>query len=306
MSKRKIIGVSFVFIAMLLSLGSIIYNNSGNFANFTGGVIGVDMNSSLITILTLAFFIFGLLFLSRLTEKIIGGAIIATIITGAITNQRDINRQYREDSKVTSSYWTEEGKFQRAYRWDKELDRAERRNRIPKGLLKGIGMQESYGDPLRLNSGADGGAGFFMMQPRIAKYYGLDIEGDSNKSSADTVHGKQMKKLVVDKGYDYMKLKKADERFDMKKSPDAAARCLRDNYERYHNWDKAISAYNQGHAAPNAKNTKYVKAVREHQKYYNEHDRRTALFIHHKKAKDQSAKNKIDPKGHAKKAIKHR
>lgn len=47
--------------------------------------------------------------------------------------------------------------------------------------------------------------------------------------------------------------------FDPFTNANYAAKYLRHQYERYHSWKKAISAYNAGHASH--KNTKYVKRV---------------------------------------------
>ena len=94
-------------------------------------------------------------------------------------------------------------------------------------------MRESYGDPLRLNESRDGGAGLFMFQPRTAKHYGLKIHGTSERSSADRGHGEDLHKLVEENNYDYSKLAVIDERFDVKKSAEAAARYLKDDYKKY-------------------------------------------------------------------------
>jgi hypothetical protein len=269
MIKGKTIGLILISISMLLSLANILK------IDITGAVIGVGIKSAPITIFTLILFIGGLIFLSSLEKKIIALAIATgTIIGGGskiVKGERE--KQYIEDTKITASYKTELGKFQRTYRWDDVLDKTEEKYDLPKGLLKGLAMRESYGDPLRLNEGADGGAGLFMFQPRTAKAYGLKVYGSSNKSSADTIHGKELRRLIKKNKNDYTKMAKIDERFSIRKSSEAAAHYLKNEYDKHGSWDKALSAYNQGTPAPNPKTTKHVKAVREYQRYYNKRDK---------------------------------
>lgn len=269
MDKEEIIGIVFLVFSMFLSLTNIF------FVKITGGIIGINIKSSLITILIFVFFFGGLLFLSGLEKKILAGLIAAGVAVGGISHKihSDREKQYISDIKITAPYFTEKGRFQRTYRWDKILDKVEEKYKIPKGILKGLAMRESYGDPLRLNEGKDGGAGLFMFQPRTAKAYGLKIYGSSNKSSTDYEHGEELKKLIKENKYDYKKMAKKDQRFDIEKESDAAGHYLKDDYNRYGSWDKALSAYNQGQPAPNPEKTEHVKAVREYQKYYNERDK---------------------------------
>lgn len=284
MIKRKVIGLIFIFIAMILALANILS------VKITGAVVGINVGSSFIIILTIVFFVMGLLFLSKLEKGLAIAAIVGGTAVGGITHKihSDREKQYNSDIKITAPYWTEHGRFERTYRWDETLDVVEDKYGLPKGLLKGLAMRESYGDPLRLNMGKDGGAGLFMFQPRIAKYYGLKVSGNSNKSSADYKHGEELKKLIKKNKYDYKKMAEIDERFDPKKSAEAAARYLIEDYNKYHSWDKALSAYNQGTPAPNAKETKHVKSVTGYQKYYNERDK-----INHK-----DVNQKVNNKGH--------
>jgi Transglycosylase SLT domain len=286
--KRNIFGLVLVSVSIILSLANIFS------VKITGGFIGVNLKSSIMTILTFVFFFVGLLFLSR-----IGKGLAALVLTGATIAgvshkiHSDRERQYLTDVKITAPYWTELGKFQRTYRWDNILDEVEDKYDLPKGILKGLAMRESYGDPLRLNSGKDGGAGLFMFQPRIAKYYGLKVYGNSNRSSKDIEHGKELNALIKKYKNNYEKLAQIDERFDIKKSAEAAAKYIKEDYTKYDSWDKALSAYNQGTPAPNAGKTKHVKAVREYQKYYNKRDK-----IDHKyKTQKVNAKGYISKKG---------
>ncbi len=264
MKKNLIVGLTFILFSILLSFANVFL--------ITGAVIGTNISHSLITILTLAFFLLGLLFISRFGKGLAALVLAGTLIGGhAIHSHRE--KQYLEDTKITASWKTDLGKFQRTYRWDDELDKAERKYKIPKGLLKGLAMRESYGDPLRLNEGEDGGAGLFMFQPRTARAYGLKTYGKSNKSSKDLKHGEQLKDLVKKYKNDYRKLAEIDERFDTEKSAEAAAKYLREDYERYGSWDDALSAYNQGTPAPRSDTTEHVKAVKRYQKYYKKRDK---------------------------------
>jgi hypothetical protein len=268
MKKRKIIGIILITLAMIISLVNILD------VKISGAVVGIPVESSLITIITIVFFVMGLLFLSKLERGLITGAIVVGGLGAANYKiQSDRDKQYLQDTKTTAKYWSDQGAFQRTYRWDETFDKAEKKYHIPKGLLKGLVMRESYGDPLKLNSGKDGGGGLFMFQPRTARAFGLKVAGKSNKSSADTTHGKELKLLVSKKKYDYMKLKKVDERFDIQKATDAAARYLKGEHDKYHSWNKALSAYNQGKPAPHPGYTEHVMKVREFQKYYNKRDK---------------------------------
>jgi hypothetical protein len=298
MENMKIFGIAFVVISIVFSLANIIS------VKMTGAVVGVEVKSSLLIILSFVFFFVGLLFLSR-----VGKGLAALVLTGAgvyaghkllnpSKNYEKVNKEHIENVetvKITAPYSTDEGRFQRTYRWDKILDETEDKYELPKGILKGLAMQESYGDPLRLNMRKDGGAGLFMFQPRTAKNYGLKVYGTSNKSSADTIHGGELKGLIKKNKYDYTKMAKIDERFDVRKAADAAARYLKDDYKRYGNWDKVLSAYNQGRPAPNAKDTEHVKKVTNFQEYYNQRDKRDHKYIAQKV--DTKVKTNINKKG---------
>ena len=174
--------------------------------------------------------------------------------------------------KITASASTTHGKYERTYRWDKILDEKEEKYKIEKGLLKGLAMIESYGDPLRLNESSDGGAGLFMFQPGTAKYCGLDIYGNSNKTGKDKEHGKKLEKVIRENKYNYEKMEEIDERFDVYKSSEAAAKFLKALYGKHGSWDKALSAYNRGTPAKYPCLTNHVHFTRKYQKYYNKKD----------------------------------
>jgi len=280
--KRKIIGLVLVFISILLSLVNVFS------VKITGGIIGVNIESSILTILTFVFFFGGLLFLSSLEKKLAALAIVGVTAYAGYklhTSPKDyelVNKLQIESVNVTSLDVNKSGKFQRTYRYDVILDIIEGKYKIPKGILKGLAMRESYGDPLRLNERSDGGAGLFMFSPGTASAYGLKVYGYSKKTGIDKKHGKELRELAKKYRNDYSKLSKIDDRFDVEKSADAAGRFLIDLYKRYNSWDKALSAYNRGHPAPNPEETNHVKAVKEYQKYYNEKDKKDYYKLYKK------------------------
>lgn len=202
--------------------------------------------------------------------------ISTAILSGAYLTWNTLNSK-TELTKISKEIIlpakTKKGKFLRTYRWDKILDEKEQKYKIEKGLLKGLAMRESYGDPIRLNESYDGGAGLFQFQPGTAKYYGLKIYGNSNNTGKDKKHGKELRQIVTKNNYEYEKLSNLDERFDIEKSSEAAAKFLNELYKRHGSWNKAISAYNRGKPAKYPNSTNHVKKVREYQEYYNNRDK---------------------------------
>lgn len=201
------------------------------------------------------------------------------VLAGGMYGIYKLNNSSKENQKnkkiipITSPDWTTKGKFERTYRWDKILDEREEKYKIEKGLLKALAMREGNGDPLRLNSCGDGGAGLYQFQPGTAKAYGLDIYGNSDRMGRDRNHGKELKEIVKEYKNDYGKLAKIDERFDVYKSSDAAGKFLEKLYNSYGSWDKALSAYNRGQPARNPNLTAHVKFIRDYQDYYNSRDK---------------------------------
>lgn len=171
-----------------------------------------------------------------------------------------------------SNKYSTKGRYLRTHRWDKINRVVEQKYGIEEGLLSGLQMRESFGNPLELNSGEDGGAGLMMFQPGTAKGYGLKVHDNAGATGRDRNHGRKLKQLVEENNYDYEALASIDERFDVLKSADAAGRYLRELYDKYGSWDSALSAYNRGHPATNPKSTRHVKTTREYQRYYLEHN----------------------------------
>lgn len=163
------------------------------------------------------------------------------------------------------------GKFLRTARWSYEIEEAEKARGIETGLLAGLIMRESMGNPLQLNFGNDGGAGLMMFQPGTARAYNLQIHGNSRITGRDRAHGDELLKLVRAHNYDYPSLSSLDERFDVEKSIMAGAHFLSDLKRRFGNWDAALSAYNRGRPARNPLGTNHVREIRSNQKYYLRH-----------------------------------
>jgi len=198
-----------------------------------------------------------------------------------ITEKQSQIRKAIESTKEN----TPMGRFVRAYLWDNVISMTEKKYKIPKGLLAGLAMQESYGNPLKTNNRNDGGAGMFMFQPGTArKELRLKVYGNSNATGRDRTYGKKLAEIIAEHKRDYKTLSKIDERLDVQKSTDAAARYLlilvrkwgltrgiKSNSEnkRTKAWDKAISAYNRGRPARFPRETTHVKKVRDYQAFYN-------------------------------------
>lgn len=151
-----------------------------------------------------------------------------------------------------------EGRFLRTYRWDNTIRREERRHGIPEGLLAGLAMQESRGDPLAINDlgngRSDGGAGLFQIQPGNAQHAGLNIYGTSRATGRDLNHGNDLLALRREKNRDYKALSQMDDRFNIDYATEAAAniltekhrRAIRDGHRGDDAWRTAVTSYNRG------------------------------------------------------------
>lgn len=272
MDKRKSLGIAFIFNSVFLILADRLS------FNLTGAVVGSDIKVSFVTMLALVFFFVGLLFISKigkgLAALVLGGAAIygGSKIFSPKQDYWEVINNHIKNVEITSPYYSEKGKFQRTYRYDPIFDIKEGIYDIPQGTLGGLAGRESGGDPLKLNSTGDGGAGMFMFQPGTAAEMGLKVYGYSRKVGVDKKHGAELKKLIKEHKLNYDTLAKIDERFDVEKSADAAARYLVKLHNKYGSWDKALSAYNQGKPAPNPETTKHVKGVRRYQEVYTSQD----------------------------------
>ena len=266
---RDMLGIGFVCISIILSMFNLSFK-------FTGGVIGTSNIYTLLNILVCTFFLMGITIVGGLEKKLKGALLTALVVgSGGLLHYGAENNKNRIVKGRVYHWATAPRRFQRTYRWDDILDKKEEKYGIQKGLLKGLAMQESCGDPLKLSESEDGGAGIFMLMPGTAKEYGLKVFENNGSVSADTSYGKKLRKLVEKYNYDSGKLAKIDERFDVCKASEAAAKHLKRQYNIFKNWDKATSAYNRGagNVARRPLETPHVKKVKGYQEYYNKHDK---------------------------------
>jgi hypothetical protein len=176
----------------------------------------------------------------------------------------DVPEELIRSTDYNSAY----GRFLRTYRWDQYIKRIEQQYGIEPQLLAGLIMQESYGNPLQLNSQNDGGAGLMMFQPGTGRAYGLKVYGSSMKTGRDVDHGLALRRLVETEQYNYKRLAAYDERFDVAKSMNAGARFLAELHQKHKTWDNAVSAYNRGKPALVPQTTQHVRMVRYFQEQY--------------------------------------
>ena len=191
----------------------------------------------------------GFIVLAQLTGVVVPAGIAGTGVYSVYSML-----QHPENSSVVVEDCPEretlEGKFCRTYKYDDVISSAEKRYSIPNGLLAGIAMVESYGDPLQLNHEDDGSAGLFQLETDVAKEKGLVVYDEG---------GVKLRMLVEKKGYNVAELKRYDDRFDVKKSTETAAHYLHDlhndmakrqKHDRrlagHDTWDLAVAAYKVG------------------------------------------------------------
>ena len=141
------------------------------------------------------------------------------------------------NAAITTTSGSIRGKFERTFRWNKQIAAAERKYKIEEGILGGLIMRESEGDPLKLNSRDDGGAGLMMFQPGTARLMGLKVYGNSKATGVDRRHGRALRSLVIKHNGNLKILANLDQRFDIEKSIDTGARYLRRLYDKYSTWN---------------------------------------------------------------------
>jgi len=179
---------------------------------------------------------------------------------------------------------TLEGSLQRTSRWHKAIARAEKQFGIEMGLLAGLIMRESYGDPLCLNiTGhdekgnpiSDGGAGLGQIMAGTAQDLGLNVYvpfGWKGKlpTGSSAKYGKALLEKCEELDWELIPLEQLDDRFNPDKATMATAQYLAEMYSMHHDWDKALSAYNRGPNRPlkKASTSPHVSYCRLYQQDY--------------------------------------
>jgi hypothetical protein len=160
------------------------------------------------------------------------------------------------------------GDVQRTYRWKPIIEAVERKYGIPSGVLGGLIMQESYGDPLQPNGTNDGGIGLIHTQGTTAKILGLDIYADS-KSDHDPEHGKKLVQLF-EKCDDVVEcIAEKDDRAHPLKNLDAIARYMMQGYRAHGNWDAAIQWVRGPGLVNKRTGIKYLSMVKDKRNSFN-------------------------------------
>jgi len=143
---------------------------------------------------------------------------------------------------ILNDRYTTQGRIERSLRWENITNAVEKKYRIPSGYLLGMIAQESMGDPTLPNLGGDGGLGLIHMQPLLASQYGLKMITYSRRLR-DFHQGKKIEELLDKKNRDLVEIAKYDERLHPVKNVDAAARMLKDHYQRTGSWHLALERY---------------------------------------------------------------
>ena len=125
--------------------------------------------------------------------------------------------------------YTDVGRAQRALRFKNITDAVEKRYKIPSGILLGMIMQESMGDPTLPNLSGDGGLGLIHMQPLMATRYGLNLITPST-ALIDREQGREILKAKCNAKGGLKELVGCDDRFHPIINVDAAARMLCDSF----------------------------------------------------------------------------
>ena len=190
-----------------------------------------------------------------------------------ILNENEVynnNDMYSFNIKeVTTPKWTLQGRVERAERFRDLFEKYENKYSIPSGLLAGLAMQESYAEPITLNSTDDGGGGPMQFQPGTARSLGMKILGESNRTGRDFNHGRELRDLLERHDYNIDIIARIDERFDPTKAIPAAAFYLSHLKDRFGTWERAVSAYRRGRPAINPMNTPDVTNIYAFMNAYN-------------------------------------
>lgn len=117
------------------------------------------------------------------------------------------------------------GAFIYALQYQYIADSLEKKYKLPAGILLAIGIQESTGLPLVMNSGDEFGLGFCHMQPSTARAYKLKTFKGCEKLVCPK-HSKEFRGVMAKHNYNVLELMKHDERLDIVKNLDATARML--------------------------------------------------------------------------------
>lgn len=125
--------------------------------------------------------------------------------------------------------FTDIGRAQRALRFKNVTSAVEERYKIPSGILLGMIMQESMGDPTLPNLSGDGGLGLIHMQPLMATRYGLNLITPST-ALIDREQGREIVKAKCNAKGGLKDLVGCDDRFHPIINVDAAARMLCDSF----------------------------------------------------------------------------
>jgi len=187
----------------------------------------------------------------------------------------EIDEKLPKKHKITSV----EGQFYRTARWDEYITKAEKKYGTEEGLIAGLIMAESRGDPLALNGTRDGGAGLGMIMPGVALSYGFIVLDDCTSVTANFNHGKKLSETLKEYNYDYEKLKIIDERFNIEKSVDLMGQILFKLNRKYGNSNDSLSAYNRGRPAKYPEQTNHVIRVRLSQIFYLEQKQKMGIEI---------------------------
>lgn len=160
------------------------------------------------------------------------------------------------------------GDVQRTYRWKPVIEAVERKYGIPRGVLGGLVMQESYGDPLQPNATGDGGIGLVHTQGTTAKILGLHIYGNSYNDH-DPKHGKQLDRMFDDCGYVIECVAENDDRAHPLKNLDAIARYMLQGYRAHGNWDAAIQWVRGPGLVNKSTGRRYLSRVKDKRQAFN-------------------------------------